>query len=423
MLKKRLKPFQVHGSLFLQSNPHALLADEPGLGKTVQAIDAAVRLDLRSILVVCPASVRMGWHQEVHECGAAGLWNVISYEQAVRGGCDFDRGYDGLVLDEAHYLKTPDSKRTQAIFGKGGLARSPRLRARWALTGTPVLNRPRELWPLLKNLHGGFAEMSWAVYAQRYCGSYFNGREMDTRGASNVDELRIRLGGFMLRRTKDEVLPELPARLVSRVPLKLAAAAQQIIDRAEREILDREAKISAASENYSQLGDMAALLHATGLAKIAATMGFINDLLETEEKVVVFFKHTDVGEALRAACSISGLGSVAYQGGMNDAGKHHAIEAFKSAGVRVFLGQIQAAGTGINGLQEVCSSVVFAELDWTPGVMVQAMDRLHRIGQKAGSVNAYLLHAPGTMESAVLQVQNSKGSVVGKLMGEAGWRA
>jgi SNF2 family DNA or RNA helicase len=108
---------------------------------------------------------------------------------------------------------------------------------------------------------------------------------------------------------------------------------------------------------------------------------------------------------------------------MNDAGKHHAIEAFKSAGVRVFLGQIQAAGTGINGLQEVCSSVVFAELDWTPGVMVQAMDRLHRIGQKAGSVNAYLLHAPGTMESAVLQVQNSKGSVVGKLMGEAGWRA
>ncbi len=156
MLKKKLKPFQVHGSLFLQSNPHALLADEPGLGKTIQAIAAANYLSLKRVLVVCPASVRLGWRQELKECGATGLWDVISYEQAVKYHSEvhYDTlpSYDGLVLDEAHYLKTSDSKRTQAIFGGAGAARMRTLRARWALTGTPVLNRPRELWPILKNV-------------------------------------------------------------------------------------------------------------------------------------------------------------------------------------------------------------------------------------------------------------------------------
>lgn len=194
-----------------------------------------------------------------------------------------------------------------------------------------------------------------------------------------------------------------------------------LIEEAELEILDREAMISSTAENFSALGDMANLLHATGRAKVAATVDFVEDILETEEKVVVFFKHTDVGAALAAA--FAEYHPCLYQGGMGDNQKRFAISDFQDTKSRVFLGQIQASGTGINGLQEVCSSVVFAELDWTPGVMVQAIDRLHRIGQKAGSVNAYLLHAPGTMESAVLGVQNAKGSVVGKLMGETGWKA
>ncbi len=420
---KALKPFQVGGALFLAQNPHALLADEPGLGKTIQAIAAAHLVGLSRVLVVCPASVRMGWRQELEECGAAGrsLWDVISYEQAVKMPTAA-HGYDGLILDEAHYLKTPDSKRTQAIFGPHGLARSSSLLARWCLTGTPVLNRPRELWPLLKNLHPDFAEMKFSVFAQRYCGAYFNGREMDTRGASNVDELRMRLGGFMLRRTKEEVMTELPARIVTRVPVKLNDDAQRLLDRAEREILDREAMISSAKENYSALGDLSKMLHATGRAKIPATVSFIEDLLETEQKVVVFFKHTAVGEEL--ADWLTDCGPITYQGGMSDADKKGAIDRFRTLPeARVFLGQIQAAGTGINGLQEVASSVVFAELSWVPGEMSQAIDRLHRIGQKAGVVNAYILHAPGTMESAVLGAQNSKGAVVGQLMGEEGWRA
>jgi SNF2 family DNA or RNA helicase len=262
--------------------------------------------------------------------------------------------------------------------------------------------------------------MKWATYAQRYCAAHFNGREMDTRGASNVDELNIRLGGFMLRRTKAEVLPELPARIVTRVPIKVGEDAQRLLDRAEREIIDREAMISSTKENFSALGDLSKMLHATGMAKVEATAAFVQDLLETEEKVVVFYKHTAVGKALWEKLQPA----VVYAGGMSDAVKQGGIDGFRDPnGPRVFLGQIQAAGTGINGLQEVASSVVFAEMSWVPGEMSQAIDRLHRIGQKAGVVNAYILHAPGTMESAVLGAQNSKGAVVGQLMGEDGWKA
>lgn len=422
-LKKSLKLFQADGAFFLANHPHAILADEPGLGKTVQALAAASVLELRRVLVVCPASVRNGWRQEIEECGVTDIaFDVISYEQATRGYANTGH-YDGLILDEAHYLKTADSQRTQAIFGKSGAARHPSIRARWALTGTPVLNRPRELWPILKCLHPGFAEVSWDFYAKRYCGAFHNGRELDTRGASNVEELARRLDGFMLRRRKEDVLDQLPAKIIRRVALKLPPNAQAHIDAAEREILDREARLSIAAEDTSSLGDLSKMLHATGWAKAPAVFDYVRELLETEDKVVVFFKHTDVGAALREEFLHIGYAPSLYQGGMGDGAKALAVANFKQPESRVFLGQIQAAGTGINGLQEVCSTVVFAELDWTPGVMEQAIDRLHRIGQKAGSVTAHLLHAPGTMESAVLGAQNAKGSVVGRLLGEDGWRA
>lgn len=422
MLKK-LKPFQVIGSHFLQSRSHALLADEPGLGKTVQAIHAAEALNFRRILVVCPASVRTNWYQEVHDCGAEGIWLAISYEQA----CKYDAGafeyYDGLILDEAHYLKTSESKRTQAIFGKNGIARARDLRAIWTLTGSPVLNRPRELWPILKCLHPGFSSVSWNSYAQRYCGAYFNGREIDTRGASNLPELNGLLDGFMLRRRKEDVTEQLPKKIVTRVALTLCAASQEILDGEERQILNREAKLSAAAEDFSALGDMAHLLHATGLAKVSEVVDFVLDQLETEEKVVVFFRHRRVANEIQTALGRHNISAVIYQGGMTDREKDIAIYSFKTnPECRVFLGQIQAAGTGINGLQDVSSCVVFAELSWVPGEMSQAIDRLHRMGQKASVVNAYLLHAVGSLESAVLGVQNAKGSVVGKLMGEDGWK-
>ena len=422
-IKKILKPFQQAGAQFLASRYHALLADEMGLGKTVQAIAAAQEVGARDVLVVCPASVRSNWESEIEECFAQGPrpnWNIVSYNGAVNYRDDMARVWDLLILDEVHFLKTPESQRTQAIFGnKTGIAR--RAKRIWGLTGTPVLNRPRELYPILKTLASPAIAPydSFPKFTQRFCGAYFDGRGINTKGASHLDDLSSRLSSFMLRRTKEEVLPELPPRIVTRVALDLTAEDLEPVYAEESNISNREAYLSPTHEDYAALGDLARLLRVTGEAKVRGTAEFVRDILETEEKVVVFAYHRSVIERLSE--ELTGYGVVQYHGGMNDKEKASAVQEFKGVGKRIFVGQITAAGTGINGLQEVCSCCVFGELSWVPGVMDQAMGRLHRMGQRGsaggGVVNCYLLHAPGTLESAVLGVQDGKTKVIDRLMG------
>jgi SWI/SNF-related matrix-associated actin-dependent regulator of chromatin subfamily A-like protein 1 len=421
-MKKELKHFQITGADFLRSRNHALLADEMGLGKTVQALAAVEKLNLKKILVICPASVRTNWKQEIEEClGAEFLprFSIISYNGAVSGILGGEWGWDAVILDEVHFLKTPDSQRTQAIFGNGkGLARGSE-RHIWGLTGTPVLNRPRELYPILKTLHpeGIAGYDTWGKFTQRYCGAFFDGRGINTRGASNIAELAKGLSGFMLRRTKADVMPELPPRIISHPAIELTAAEDRPIFEAEAAVQDREAYLSPTHEDYAQLGDLSHLLRVTGVAKVRAVADFVDDILETEDKVVIFCRHRDVITGLENA--LGHYLPVVYHGGMNDEKKKRAVEEFvnhKDCGV--FIGQIQAAGTGINGLQKVCSNVVFAELSWVPGEMAQAIDRCHRIGQQSSAVNVYMPHVPGTLESAILQVQLRKKAVIEKLMGD-----
>lgn len=415
-MKKTLKPFQITGAKFLKERYHALLADEMGLGKTVTALAAVESLDLKNVLIVCPASVRSNWKQEIEECGLSiSNFEIISYNAAAAGKSPVDR--DAIILDEAHFLKTPDSQRTQAIFGNGtGLARFAKYK--WCLTGTPVLNRPRELYPILKTLHhNGIAPYTtWEKFTQRYCGAFFDGYSINTKGASHIEELRARLRGFMLRRTKAEVLKELPSRIVSHPAIELSNEELAPVLSLEEEIGNREAYLSPTHEDYAQLGDMTRLLKVTGVAKIPAVSRFILDILETENKVVVFARHRDVISGLEE--SLKEKNPVHYHGGMNDQQKKGAVDRFVGDnGCSVFIGQIQAAGTGINGLQKVCSNVVFAELDWVPGTMAQAIDRCHRIGQNASVVNVYMPHVPGTLESAMLRVQIGKGEVIDALVG------
>ena len=404
----------------MAARAHALLADEMGLGKTVTALAAAEAVGARSVLVVCPASVRGGWRQEAAECGIVlPRFDVISYHGASSNVIrrDLLGSYDVIIMDEAHFLKSTDSARSAAVLGtQSGLAR--RARYKWALTGTPVLNRPVELYPLLRVLHGkalGKYE-SYERFTQRYCGAYWDGYSINVKGASHLDELSGVLRGFMLRRTKLEVLPELPAKIISRPPLELTSQELSHIYDVENTITDREAYLSPVHEKFSQLGDLARLLRATGEAKVRAVVDFVKDILTSEDKVVIFARHRDVMDRIATQF---GDAAVQYHGGMNDAQKKAAVSSFQDkTGPSVFVGQIQAAGTGINGLQWVSRTVVFAELTWVPGEMSQAIDRCHRIGQTADCVNVYLPHVPGTLESAMLQVHAAKGAVIERVVGD-----
>jgi len=416
-VKKVLEKFQEEGRDFLAATPHAMLADQPGLGKTLQLIAAVEKLRLQKNLVVCPASVRTNWLKEINEClGSSWGWRIISYNEATKFAKTTTEQFDSITLDEAHFLKTPESQRTQAIFGNSiGLAR--RARNKWALTGTPILNRPRELYPILKTLAPAFAKTSYSAFTGRYCDAYYDGREMNTKGASNLDELSRLMQGFMLRRTKLEVFPNRTAPLVARIPVELTHADMAAVIAEEEIIGAREAKISSRFEDFSQLGDTSKLLRLLGEAKVPTVARFVEDLLETVDKVVVFAHHRDVITAL--AQRFAAHKPVIYQGGMGDAQKDAVRAKFMAdPACRVFIGNRVAAGTGINGLQTVCSTVVIAEPSWVPGETEQMIDRLDRMGQKDDLVNAYILYAKSTLDAIVVETHDRKEKVVDRVTGD-----
>lgn len=412
----KLLPFQESGAEFLASRYHAALGDDPGLGKTVQAIAAAERLKLRSVLVICPASVRSSWREHVRRSPVG--FTIISYNEAVALSQAGNVGnFDAAIPDEVHFCKTLNSQRTLAVFGKRGLLR--RARHIWPLSGTLIPNgRPVEIYPMLKTLAPAFQEMTYAAYTQRFCNAYFDGREMNVKGASRLDEFSGLLRGFMLRRTKREVFPHRKEPLVTCVPIDLSAVQLAAVRAAEDEIGGRAARLSPAAEAYSQLGDTARLLRLLGEAMVPAAAAFVQDKLAWVDKVAVFFQHSYVGAQLAERLRL--YGPVVYEGGMSDTEKDAVKRRFvQEATCRVFIGQRQAAGTGINDLQRVCSTVVVAEPRWVPGDTEQLISRFDRMGQEDDLVNAYVMYARGTLSSVVVQVHDRKDANVERVMGEA----
>lgn len=431
---KKLEGFQIEGRDFLASRFHAANGDQPGLGKTVQAIHAAALVGGSSStwLVTCPASVRSNWYEHVEEhYGHTRGWDIISYNLAatvfnnknqsagiVPVAARLRDRYTGWIGDEIQFCKNLESQRTLAVFGRSGLAR--RAKYKWPMSGTLAPNgRPVELFPMLKTLCSEFKGMSFGTYTQKYCGGFFDGRSWNVKGASRIDELSALLRSFMIRRTKREVYPDRKEPLIARIPLELSSTDMAAVLAAEDEIGGREVRLSSSFDKFSQLGDTSRLLRLLGLAKLRHTVDFVDDLLSTVDKVVVFYKHTDVGEGLRAALSQRGYNPSVYKGGMTDAQKDYAKDFFRCRREsRVFIGQQQAAGTGINGLQKVCSTAVLAEPPWVPGDTEQIIDRLDRMGQEDDLVNAYILYAKDTLDEVVTVVHDRKERTGERLLGD-----
>lgn len=428
MSRKTLLPFQVEGSRFMASRFHAANGDQPGLGKTIQAIHAADLVNARRILVTCPASVRSNWHERVEEhYGHTRGWDVISYDGAsnsqFRASHVRDR-YDVWIGDEIHFCKTCESQRTRAMFGSfardGFAGLATRADYKWPMSGTLAPNgRPLELFPMLKALAPAFRSMSFAEYTQKYCGAFFDGRERNIKGSSRTEELSGLLRDFMVRRTKREVFPDRRAPIVSRVPVELSALDLAAVIAAEDEIGGREARLSSSYEKFSAMGDTSRLLRLLGMAMAPHVVRFVDDQLSTVPKVVVFAQHVDVMDAMMAQFSKRGYEPALHRGGMGDAQKDANKARFLGDDkCRVFIGQRQSAGTGIDGLQRVCSTVVDAEPSWVPGETEQRIDRLDRMDAADDIVNAYILYARGTLSAVVVKVHDRKEERGTKLYGD-----
>lgn len=398
-----LFPYQREGAQFLAAKRRALLADEPGLGKTAQAIVAAgLTYDTETIIVVCPASVRENWLREFKR-----FWKsedtppkllVESYDKVARG-C-FDHVAPGvLILDEAHYLKTRDAKRTKAIFGAkcdgvgGMIERSDKV---FCLTGTPAPNNPAELWPMLRavmpdaitprdtdgNANG--KPMNYWQFVNSYCKTRDNGYGIEIIGGKNLDKLKERLKPFVLRRKKEDVLSDLPPIRFDTLPLTAAGSAAAL---RKLEAGPEAARIAGALEKGETLESIAphvaSYRRAVGLAKVGPIVEWCKEWFEAGGgKLVLFAYHRDVLEQLHdQLCKVIDNAPSMIHGGTSAGHRQYLIDYFQGdPDAQVFIGQITAAGTGIT--LTASSHLIFVESSWVPAENEQASMRIHRIGQK-----------------------------------------
>ena len=377
---KTLFPFQELGRDFLALRANAILADDMGLGKTLQAIEAMKMLNIQRGVILCPLGVRRTWLKTLRdqhptaflkEITSPGIVpeqnaiNIINYDIVWREPLIKELKqlrFPVLICDESHFLKSIDAKRTKYVLGKGGIYNG--CQRRWMMTGTPVLNRPIELYPVLRSICpeklGDFQD--YYKYAYKFCAAYQDTFGFNTSGASNLKELANILAPFMLRRMKEEVLPDLPSITYEKI------------------YLDPTAKIVSLSKQEKE--DMAAapsIRQAIGLLKVKPAIVHIEELLATKNKILVYTWHKAVYHALH---DHFGKKSVLFTGEESIDAKEKAKEDFiKDPNIKVFIGQLDAVGVGTDGLQEVCDTCLFVELYDVPGKIKQACDRLRRIGQ------------------------------------------
>jgi SWI/SNF-related matrix-associated actin-dependent regulator of chromatin subfamily A-like protein 1 len=418
-LAEGLFPHQIEGIAFLLGRRRAILADDMGLGKTRQSIIALTEAaPLGPWLVVSPASVKQNWAREiamvrpsdpVYIIGPAEVpepdhagWVIINYDiLSKQDDLLVKFPWAGFVFDEAHYLKNHTSQRSKT--SRALVLAAPNA-ALHALTGTPLTNRPRDLFPLLQ-LVGHPMGKSFLSFAKRYCAAEHNGFGWVTTGASNLDELRIQLHGVMLRRTKDEVL-DLPPKLRRWVPTSVPKGTA----RAEMRVVLRrlmEGMPGGGAERVELLGLLARVRRKIAVAKTPTTIEFVDGVVAQGEKVVVFSSFAEPVERIakhfaEQAVVLTGETPAGQRQGIVDRFQH-------DDGVRVFVANLIAGGVGIN--LTAARQVVFNDLDWVPANHWQAEDRAYRIGQH-GTVNVTYFSAIDTVDEFVSQVLTAKSAIV-----------
>ncbi len=427
---KQLKEFQKIGVEFMLNRETALNADDMGLGKTIQSAEIIERLNPKRTLILTLASLKINWQRELQGWVSHNYKYQILYKTTDKVDkeaniiiCNYDLifyekikkqlrelNYDVIFLDEAHNLSNMDAKRTKCVYSNSGLIRNSK--RVYALTGTPLRNRPKDFYIMLKVLAPECIEpyTHYEDFVVHFCGGYIDRYgALNDRGASNIDELAQRIAPFMIRRLKDDVIKELPPLIEKTIELEITDEIQEVLNNES----DLEADLNEFNPN-SELGVQATIRRLLGIAKLPQVYEYVENLLQQEDKIGIFAYHKDVINELRL--HFRGYGVRAIQGGMSAKAKQMEVDLFiKDPNSRIFVGQFTAAGFGIDGLQKVCNNVVFAEMDWVPGNMDQARDRYRRIGQTCPVIAHYLI-TPNTLEDNMLQTVIKKGEVITRIL-------
>lgn len=420
-LSGTLMPYQKAGVAYASAVGRCLIADQMGLGKTVEAIATLEARDAFPAVIVCPASLKENWKREINKWLPHRTVNVVSGKTDIVS-CDVNVvNYDilykfvepikhlkpnGLVLDESHYVKTGTSKRTQAA--KDIASCVPSSGSVLLLSGTPITNRPSELVSQLE-IMGMLSRFGgkWA-FLKRYTGAHHNGFGWDTSGASNLTELNTKLRqNCYIRRIKDDVLRELPEKSRNIVHLEPSGSGYKEYRAAEDDlVLFLRSNGYKTKDSSEHMARTQVLKRLAAWAKMDAVEEWIDSFLAScDRKLVVFAHNVDVVDHLADK-----YGNLRVSGRDSLEERQAAVDAFQNdPKARVIVLNLQAGGVGITLTSG--SDVVFVQMGWTPGEHDQAEDRCHRIGQK-NNVQAWYLLASGTIDEDIYDLVDAKRAVV-----------
>lgn len=435
-LKMELYPFQKEGVAFIESrNGRALMAHEMGLGKTAMAL-AYLQLhpELRPTLIIVPASLKLNWAKEIN------MWMSNSKEnadvQTLSGSPNKTSGsplhgniviinYDILqkwekrikeykfkviILDEAHYIKNSKAQRSKAVIK---ICKATKHII--ALSGTPIINRPIEFFNSIKIIEPHLFPSRWK-FAHEFCGAKHNGFGWAFNGATNTDKLhKLLTDTIMIRKKKEDVLKDLPPKTRSIIPLEINNFKQYKF--AEADIISwiRENEGKEKAEKASQAEVLVSFEKLKQLAtngKIKQCINWIEDFLESDQKLIIFATHKNTINSL-----MSHFGNIAVKldGSTPANARQFVVDEFQNnPDIRLFIGNIKAAGVGIT--LTAASNVCILEFPWSPGDLKQAEDRAHRIGQEANSVNIYYLIANQTIEEDIAEIISKKQKVLSQIL-------
>jgi SWI/SNF-related matrix-associated actin-dependent regulator of chromatin subfamily A-like protein 1 len=402
-------PYQLTGAAWLATKTQAMLLDVPGLGKSCQAIRGVDLLGIQNILVIAPASTRVNWGREwmrfspidrkVQVCMPTDLPNtsgvvIVSYDSAVKHRDRLRAAeFELLILDEAHFCKEKRALRTRAIYGTGkhspGIAST--CKRVWRLTGTPLPNSAaNELWTHLRS--AGLADEDYWTFTYRYCEGYDAPHGFQFTKNKNVQELQNRIAPFILRRTREEVLPDLPEIVYSTHVVERSKACLDAVAITSMNADDQRLRVvleAAGDDKEKQLhilesmsASMQSLRRHILSAKLPAMAQVLIEDFEEHgiEKMVVFGIHRQGIEWM--AEKLAAYKPAVLYGGTQAGKRQDVIDQFQNdRSCGAFLANIDSGGTGVDGLQRVCSNVSFMEKAWTPSSNLQAVLRLLRIGQ------------------------------------------
>lgn len=466
-------PFQKAGIQFSRMVLHemgrhgVLIADEMGLGKTIQAL-GIINCDpsIKRVLVICPASLKLNWLTEAAKWLTRGFklaclatkkpryseWNyatpgetlfynfcVVNYDLLRQFHGDLRKQkWDLVIIDEVHYAKDPDAIRSREIYGykKRGQPTIEPIPCEKVvcLTGTPIVNRPKEIWPIVNYCDPALFGSKHS-FLTRYCGATQGRFGWNDDGATNLEELQDKLRtNMMVRRLKEQVLTDLPAkqRQVIELPVgnlgKFVTAEMEAAKRNEEQTEElrlavERAKASEDPEEFkaavealkagttAAFAEIAILRHQTALAKLPMVIEHVKSALEDGRKLIIFAYHRDVMAELEKTFPNC---AVIHGGVATGEARQQAVQRFQNdPSCKVFIGSVVAAAEGIT--LTAASHVIFAELDWRPGKLCQAEDRAHRIGQVCSVLVQHLV-LEGSIDAHMARTIIEKQRVIERAM-------